>query len=32
MDLSYAKSRSFIMDMKILFKTPFALLKNKDAV
>lgn len=32
MDLNYAKNRSFIMDMKILFKTPFALLKNKDAV
>lgn len=32
MDLKYAKNRSFIMDMKILFKTPFALLKNKDAV
>ena len=32
MDLYYAKKRSFIMDMKILFKTPFALFKNKDAV
>lgn len=32
MDLYYSKNRSFIMDMKILFKTPLALLKNKDAV
>ena len=31
MDLEYAKKRSFIMDMKILLKTPIALLK-KDAV
>lgn len=32
MDLRYAKNRNFIMDMKILFKTPIALLKNKDAI
>ena len=31
MDLEYAKNRSFIMDMKILFKTPIALFR-KDAV
>jgi len=31
MDLDYAKNRSFIIDMKILFKTPIALLR-KDAV